>query len=54
MLEFVLQIAVTLENLFQIVAGVGHAMLQLVHLVFDLLQAGQTQQAPTHGLSSPA
>ena len=33
-----LQIAVALENLFQIVAGVSHAMLELVHLVFDLLQ----------------
>ncbi len=33
-----LQIAIALEDLFQIVAGVCHAMLQLVHLVLDLLQ----------------
>ena len=38
MLELVLQIAVALENFFQVVAGVRHAMLQLVHLMFDLLQ----------------
>jgi glycerol-3-phosphate responsive antiterminator len=34
----VLQIAVLLEDLFQIVAGVGHTMFEVMHLVFDLLQ----------------
>ena len=33
-----LQIAVTRKNFFQIVAGVGHAMLELMHFVFNLLQ----------------
>jgi hypothetical protein len=32
-----LQITVALENLLQIVSGVSHAMLELVHLVLDLL-----------------
>ena len=42
--ELVLQIAVALENLFEIVAGVCHAMLQLVHLMFDLLQTAKRSQ----------
>ena len=33
-----LQIAVARENFFEIVAGVGHAMLELMHFVFNLLQ----------------
>jgi hypothetical protein len=39
--EFVLEVAVTFENLFEIVAGIRHAMLQLVHLMFDLLQTSK-------------
>jgi hypothetical protein len=39
--EFVLEIAVAFENLLEIVAGIGHAMLQLMHLVFDLLQTSK-------------
>ena len=42
--ELVLQIAVAFENLVEIVAGVGHAMLQLVHLMFDLLQAAKRSE----------
>ena len=38
-LEFVLQITVAFEDLFQIVSRVGHAVLELVHLMLDLLQA---------------
>src|ERR1700754_4633061 len=33
-----LEVAVAFENLLEIVAGVSHAMLQLMHLMFDLLQ----------------
>jgi hypothetical protein len=36
--EFVLEIAVTFEDLLEIVAGVGHAMFELVHFMFDLLE----------------
>jgi len=36
-LELVLEITVPLENLLQIVTRVSHAMLQLVHLMLDLL-----------------
>jgi len=36
-LKFMLQVAVTLENFVELVAGVRHAMLKVVHLVFDLL-----------------
>jgi len=38
-LKFMLQIAVTLENFVELVAGIGHAMLKIVHLVFDLLES---------------
>src|SRR5437773_6178865 len=37
-LKLVLQIAVTLQDLLQITSRVGHAMLEFVHLVLDLLQ----------------
>ena len=40
-LELMLEIAVTLQNLFQIVAGLRHAMLELMHLVLDLLQVAK-------------
>jgi hypothetical protein len=43
-LKLLLQIAVALENLFEIVAGIGHAMLELVHLVFDLLQTSERSE----------
>src|ERR1044071_148419 len=43
-LKLLLQIAVTLENFFEIVAGFGHAMLELVHLVFDLLQTTECSE----------
>ena len=36
-LKLLLKIAVALEDLFQIVARLRHAVLELVHLMFDLL-----------------
>src|SRR5215216_1529541 len=42
--KLMLQIAVALENFFQILARVCHAMLQLVHLMFDLLQAAKRSE----------
>src|SRR5262249_34864671 len=36
-----LQIAVALEHFLEIIAGFRHAMFQLVHLVFDLLQTSE-------------
>jgi hypothetical protein len=43
-LEFMLEITVTLQNFFEIVAGICHAMLKLVHLVFDLLKTAERAQ----------
>ena len=40
----VLQIAVARQDFFQIIAGVSHAMLKHVHLVFDLLQPAKRRQ----------
>src|SRR6185503_8168052 len=51
-LKLLLKIAVALEDLLQIVARVSHAMLELVHLVFDLLQpAKRRQRRLMHGRS---
>ena len=51
-LKLMLQIAVTLEHLFQIVTHFGHAMLELVHLMFDLLQTTESRECRfVHGRS---
>ena len=39
-----LQVAVARKSLFQIVADVSHAMLKLVHLVFDLLKPAKCRE----------
>jgi hypothetical protein len=41
---FMLQIAVASQNLLQIVAGIAHTVLELMHLVLDLLQATKGRQ----------
>ena len=41
-LKLVLQIAVALEHFLKIGIRLGHAMLKLVHLVFDLLQVTES------------
>ena len=33
-----LQIAVAFQDFFEIISGVGHTMLELMHIMFDLLQ----------------
>jgi hypothetical protein len=40
-----LKIAVTFEDLFEVVARFGHAMLELVHLMFDLLQTTESRES---------
>jgi hypothetical protein len=40
----VLKIAVTLQNLFEIVTRISHAVLELVHLVFNLLKSPERAQ----------
>src|SRR5688500_7635210 len=50
--KLLLEIAVPLENLFQVLVHLGHAMLELVHLMFDLLQATKSRQRRfVHGRS---
>src|SRR5215510_7245430 len=44
-LKLLLQIAVALENFLEIVTGLRHAMFQLVHLVFDLLQTSERSES---------
>jgi hypothetical protein len=39
-----LQIAVALENLVEIIRRFGHAMFELMHFVFDLLQVTERRQ----------
>ncbi len=34
----------TTQRWFQLIIGIGHAMLQLMHLVFDLLQTAKGRE----------
>jgi hypothetical protein len=45
MLKLMLKIAVTFEDLFEVVTRFGHAMLELVHLMFDLLQTTESRES---------
>jgi hypothetical protein len=42
--KLVLQIAVAFENFIEIISRFGHAMLKLVHLMFDLLQPAKRRE----------
>ena len=39
-----LQITVASQNFFEIITRIAHAVLELVHLVFNLLQAAECRQ----------
>src|SRR5205085_10338112 len=43
-LVFMLQIAVARQNFFQLIGGVAHTMLKLVHFMFDLLEMTERGQ----------